>query len=78
MVLSSFPFSLQATYRFLISTCHFALLDGLSAENMIPELVSSVIFIYKVSFRSVIAVHHCAQLVHFSTENLILSSKTSP
>ena len=49
-----------------------------SAENMIPDLLSSKISIYKVSFRSVIAVHHCAQLVHFSTKNTILSSKTSP
>ena len=29
------------------------------------------------SFRSVIAVYHCAQLVYFSTEKIILSSKTS-
>ena len=26
----------------------------------------------------VIAVYHCTQLVHFSTQNIILSSKTSP
>ena len=34
---------------------------GLSAENISPDLLSSAISIYKVSFRSVIAVHHCAQ-----------------
>ena len=78
MVLRAFLFSVQASYRFLISTCYFAQLDGFSAENMIPDLLSSAISIQKVSFRSVIAVHHCAQLVHFSTENTILSSKTSP
>ena len=78
MVLRAFLFSLQASYRFLISTCYFAHLDGFSAENMIPNLLSSAISIQKVSFRSVIAVHQCAQLVHFSTENTILSSKTSP
>ena len=78
MVLRAFLFSLQASYRFLISTCYFAHLDGLSAKNMIPDLLSSSISIQKVSFRSVIAVHHCAQLVNFSTENTILSSKTSP
>ena len=78
MVLRWFLFSLQTSYRFLISTCHFAHLDGLSAENMIPDLLTSAISIYKISFRVVIAVHHCAQLVQFSTENIILSSKTSP
>ena len=78
MVLRWFLFSLQASYRFLISTCHFAHLDDLSAENLIPEFLTSANSIQKVSFRSVIAVHHCVQLVHFSTENLILSSKTSP
>ena len=185
MVLRSFLFSLQASYRFLMSTCYFAHVDGLSAKNMIPDLLTSAFFIQKVSFKSVIAyiialnsftlalktsfqalkrcpdrfktaifswlfehvftlksllerlkrnfdgskivsfqstsklqvshfnmtfrssrwferrkhdsrlanfcyfhleglgqvrdcVHHCAQLVHFSTENLILSSKTSP
>ena len=44
MILRSSLFSLQASYRFLISTCYFAHLDGLSAENMIPELLSSAIF----------------------------------
>ena len=78
MVLRSFVFSLQASYRFLISTCYFAHLDGLSAENTIPDLLSSAISIKKVSFWSLIAAHHFAQLVHFSTENTILSSKTSP
>ena len=75
MVLRSFLFSLQTSYRFLISTCYFAHLNGLSAENMIPDLLSSAISIQKVSFRSVIVVHHCAQLVHFSTENTILALK---
>ena len=77
MVLRSFLFSLQESYRFLMSTDYFAHLDSLSAENMIPDLLNSEISIYWVSFRSVIAVHHCAQLVHFSTENINLSSKTS-
>ena len=78
MVLTSFLFSLQESYRFLISTCYIAYLDGLSAENMIPDLLSSAISILKVSFIYVMGVHHCAQLVHFSTENTIFSSKTSP
>ena len=78
MVLRSFLFGLQESCRFFISTCYFAHLDGLSAENLIPELVNCAIFIYKVSFMFVIAEHHFAQLVHFSTENIILSSKTSP
>ena len=78
MILTSFLFSLQASYRFLILTCYFARLNDLSAENMIPDLLSSAISTKKVSFRSVIAVYHCAQLVYFSTENIILSSKTSP
>ena len=78
MVLRSFLFNLQASYTFLMSTCYFAHLDGLRAENMIPDLLSGAISIYTVSFRSLIAVHHCVQLVHFSTENLILTSKTSP
>ena len=38
---------------------------------MIPDLLTSAISIQKVSFKSVIAVHHCAQLFHFSTENII-------
>ena len=38
-------FSLQEGYRFLISTCYFAHLDGLSAENMIREMLSSAICI---------------------------------
>ena len=77
MVLRSLLFSLLESYRFLMSTGYFAHLDSLSAENMIPDLLSSAISIYWVSFRSVNAVHYCAQLVHFSTENIILSSKTS-
>ena len=46
MVLRSFLFSVQESYRFLISTHHFAHLDGLSAENLIPDLLSSAISIY--------------------------------
>ena len=38
-------FSLEASYRFLISTCYFAHLDGVSTENMIPDLLSSTISI---------------------------------
>ena len=78
MVLRSLLFSLLESYRFLMSTGYFAHLDSLSAENMIPDLLSCAISIYWVSFRSVIAVHYCALLVHFRTENIILSSKTSP
>ena len=78
MVLRSFLLGLHVSCRFLISRRYFAHLDGLSAENMIPQLLNSAISIKKVSFRSVVAVHHCAQLVHFATENSILSSKTSP
>ena len=78
MVLRSFLLSLLESFRFLMSTGYFAHLDSLSAENLIPDLLSSGISIYCVSFRSVIAVRYCAQLVDFSTENIILSSKTSP
>ena len=78
MILRSFLFSLQASYRFLISTCYFTHLHGFSTENLIPDLLSCAISISKVSFKSVIAVDHSAKLVHFSTENIILSSKTSP
>ena len=78
MVLRSFLLSLLETFRFLMSTGYFAHLDSLSAENLIPDLLSSAISIYCVSFRSVIAVRYCAQLVDFSTENIILSSKMSP
>ena len=46
MVLRSFLFSVQESYRFLISTCHFDHLDGLSAENLIPDLLSSAVSIY--------------------------------
>ena len=53
MILRSFLFSLQASYRFLISTYYFAHLRDFSAENMIPDLLSSAISILKVSFRSV-------------------------
>ena len=34
----------KAGYRFLISTWYFADLDSLSAENIIGDLLSSVIF----------------------------------
>ena len=78
MVLRSFLLSLLESFRFLMSTGYFAHLESLSAENLIPDLLSSAISIYCVSFRSVIAVRYCAQLVDFSTENIILSSKTSP
>ena len=43
MILRWFLFSLQASYRFVISTCYFARLDGLSVGNMIPDLLSSSI-----------------------------------
>ena len=56
----------------------FAHLDSLSGENMIPDLLSSAMTIKKVCFQPAIALYHCAQLVHFSTQNNILSSKTSP
>ena len=78
MILRSFLFSLQASYRFLISTCYFTHLHGFSTQKLIPDFLSSAISIYKVSFKSVIAVHHSAQFVNFSTENIILNSKTSP
>ena len=78
MILRSFLFSLKASYRFLNSTCYLPHLDCLSAENMILDMISCAISIYKVSFRSVIWICQCDQLVHFSTENIILSSKTSP
>ena len=42
MILRSFLFSLPS-YRFVISTCYFARLDGLSVGNMIPDLLSSAI-----------------------------------
>ena len=45
MILRSFLFSLQASYRFLISTYYFAHLRDFSAENMIPDLLSSAISI---------------------------------
>ena len=78
MIVRSFFFSLQASYRFLISTCYFAHLEGLSAQNMIRDLLCSEISFNGVSFMSVTAVYHCAQLVYFSNENIILSFKTSP
>ena len=40
MVLRSFLFSLKASYRFLSSTCYFAHLDGLNAEDMIPDFAN--------------------------------------
>ena len=78
MIVRSFPVSFKTNYTFLISTCYFAHLDSLSTENMIPDLLSYAISGYKVSFRSVIALYHYAQLVNYSTQNIILSSKTSP
>ena len=70
MILRSFLFSLQASYRFLISTCYFAHLDGLSAENMIPELLSSAILIR----RSVLG--PCLQII-ISLNLFTLALKTS-
>ena len=55
----------------------FSSVDSLSAENMIPDSLKSPVSIYKVSFRSVIAIYHCVKLVQFSPENVILSSQTS-
>ena len=43
MNLRSFLFSLQASYRFVISTCYFACRDGFSVGNMIPDLLSLLI-----------------------------------
>ena len=43
MILRLFLFSLQASYRFFISTCYFARLNGLSVGNMIPDLLSPAI-----------------------------------
>ena len=37
--------SLEESYRFLISTCYFAHLDGLSAENVILDMISCAISI---------------------------------
>ena len=76
MILRAFLFSLKAACRFLIYTCYFADVDSLSAENMIADLLSSPNLIQKLCIRSVIAIYHWAQLVDFSTQNLILSSKT--
>ena len=78
MNVRSFLSSFKASYRFLISTCFVAHLDSVSAENMIHDLLISAISSYKVSFRSLIVVYNSAQLVHFCTQNIILSSKTSP
>ena len=78
MIIRSFLLSLQAFYKFLNSTCYFTHLHGFSTENLIPNLLSCADSISKVSFKSVIAVDHSAQFVNFSTENIILSSKTSP
>ena len=47
MILRSFLFSLQASYRFLISTYYFAHLRDFSAENIIPDLLCSAISISK-------------------------------
>ena len=78
MIVRAFLFSFKARCRFLISTCYFHDVDSLKAENMIADFLSSPIWIQKLSFRSAIAMYHWAQLVHFSTQNIILSSKTSP
>ena len=78
MNVRSFLSSFKAFYRFLISTCFVAHLDSLSAENMIHDCLISSISSLKVFFKSLIAVYHSAQLVHFFTQNIILSSKTSP
>ena len=78
MIARAFLFSVKAGCSFLISKCYFADIDSLSAENMIADLLSSPISIYKLSFRTAIAIYHWAQLVLFSTQNIILSSKTSP
>ena len=78
MILRAFLFSLKACCRFLIYTCYFADVDSLSGENMIADLLSSPISIEKLCFRSAIALYHLAQLVDFNTQNIILSSKTSP
>ena len=77
MILRSFLFRLQASYRFLISTCYFTHLHGFSTEKY-SRLAKFCNFHLEVSFKSVIAVHHSAQFLNFSTENIILSSKTSP
>ena len=45
MILRSFLFNLKASYRFLISTCNIAHLHDFTAENMIPDLLSSAISI---------------------------------
>ena len=78
MIVSGFLISFKESCSFVISTCCFAHVDSLTTENMIPDLLSSPISILKVSFKSAIALYHWAQLVHFSTQNIILSSKTSP
>ena len=41
----SFLFSFNASYRYIILACCFAHVDSLSAENMIPVLLSSAILI---------------------------------
>ena len=38
-------FSLQESYKFLISTCYLTHLNGLSAENLILDLLISAISI---------------------------------
>ena len=78
MIARAFLFSFKAGCRFLISTCYFADFDSLSPENMIADLLSSPISIQKLSIRSAISIYHWAQLVHFSTQKIILNSKTSP
>ena len=45
MILWSFLFSLQESYKFLISTYYLTHLHGLSAENLILDLLISAISI---------------------------------
>ena len=43
MIVRSFVFCFKASCKLLISTCFFARVDSLSAENIIPDLLSSPI-----------------------------------
>ena len=79
MILRSCLNSLQASYRFLNSTCYFAHLCSLSAENLIPDLPSSAIlmilrsflFSLQASYRFLISTCYFTHLHGFSTEKLI-------
>ena len=77
MILRWFLFSLQAIYKFLISTCYFARLDGLSVGNMIPDLLSSSIFNEKSLFGPWLQYIIALNSFTFALENIIPSSKTS-